>query len=129
MVYAYVYFTLVEINDLFFLQANAFRNAHKIYVNGSDVPDAVASFVDLYEHYNLPSYLRRNVASTGYLQPTPIQMQAIPLMLHVSQYHQEKHTHIYHHRLRHNKYMPCSWLLDFCSSVAEIALSVVSLGF
>ncbi|CAI8027584.1 Probable ATP-dependent RNA helicase DDX52 [Geodia barretti] len=67
---------------IFFLQANAFRNAHKIYVNGSDVPDAVASFADLYEHYNLPSYLRRNVASAGYLKPTPIQMQAIPLMLH-----------------------------------------------
>ena len=80
---------------IFFLQANAFRNAHKIYVNGSDVPDAVASFADLYEHYNLPSYLRRNIASAGYLQPTPIQMQAIPLMLHVSsQYHRNTHTYI-----------------------------------
>ena len=114
---------------IFFLQANAFRNAHKIYVNGSDVPDAVASFADLYEHYNLPSYLRRNIASAGYLKPTPIQMQATPLMLHVSQYHLEN-THIrLYHRLRHNNYMPCSALLDFCSSVAEIALSIVSMGF
>ena len=66
------------------LQANAFRNAHKIYVSGSDVPDPVASFTDLYEHYNLPTYLRRNITAAQYTHPTPIQMQAIPLMLHVS---------------------------------------------
>lgn len=67
-------------------QANAFRNAHKIYVSGADVPDAVGTFSDLYEHYSLPSYLQRNITAAGYLQPTPVQMQAIPLMLHVSQF-------------------------------------------
>lgn len=65
-------------------QANAFRNTHKIYVSGSDVPDAVSSFEQLYENYNFPSFLKRSVTAAGYLTPTPIQMQAIPLMLHVS---------------------------------------------
>ena len=65
-------------------QANALRNAHKIYVSGADIPDAVASFDDLYKHYLLPSYLQRNITTAGYLTPTPIQMQTIPLMLHVS---------------------------------------------
>ena len=69
---------------LFLLQANAFRNAHKIYVSGPDVPDAVGSFAELQESYKLPTYLRRNITAAGYTQPTPIQMQAIPLMLHVS---------------------------------------------
>ena len=67
-------------------QANAFRNVHKIYVSGADIPDAVASFEDLYQHYDIPSYLKRSISNAGYHQPTPIQMQAIPLMLHVSTY-------------------------------------------
>ena len=65
------------------LQANAFRNAHKIYVNGSDIPDSMATFQQLYEHYSIPAYLKKNIAAAGYEEPTPVQMQAIPLMLHV----------------------------------------------
>ena len=53
-------------------------------MSGSDIPDAVASFDELYERYSIPPFLKRNIATAGYLQPTPIQMQAIPLMLHVS---------------------------------------------
>ena len=28
-------------------QANAFRNSHRIYVSGADIPDAVGSFEEL----------------------------------------------------------------------------------
>lgn len=63
-------------------EANAFRNAHRIYVSGSDIPDTVAKFEDLKTSYNLPSYILKNIATVGYKEPTPIQMQAIPLMLH-----------------------------------------------
>jgi hypothetical protein len=54
-------------------------------VSGPDVPDAVGSFDDLSSSpYSLPRYILKNVAAMGYQEPTPIQMQAIPLMLHVS---------------------------------------------
>ena len=65
------------------MQANAFRNSHRIYVSGPDIPDAVESFKQLFSSYTLPSYMARNVTSVGYLEPTPIQMQALPLLLQV----------------------------------------------
>ena len=65
-------------------QANAFRNSHRIYVSGPDVPDAVESFEKLSSAYSLPHYIIKNVTSMDYQEPTPIQMQAIPLMLRVS---------------------------------------------
>lgn len=34
--------------------------------------------------YRLAPYMIGNVTKRGYQQPTPIQMQAIPLMIHVS---------------------------------------------
>ena len=67
-----------------FSQANAFRNSHRIYVSGPDVPDAVESFEKLSSAYSLPHYIIKNVTSMDYQEPTPIQMQAIPLMLRVS---------------------------------------------
>lgn len=33
--------------------------------------------------YNCPSYLLRNLAKLGFREPTPIQRQAIPVLLHV----------------------------------------------
>lgn len=65
------------------MQANAFRNSHRIYVSGPDIPDAVESFEKLFSVYTFPSYITKNVPSVGYLEPTPIQMQAIPLILQV----------------------------------------------
>ena len=64
-------------------QANAFRNSHRIYVRGSDIPDAMESFQVLDSSYSLPPYILKNVVSMGYSEPTPIQMQVIPLMLQV----------------------------------------------
>ena len=34
--------------------------------------------------YKLASYMIENVTKRGYHKPTPIQMQAVPLMIHVS---------------------------------------------
>ena len=34
--------------------------------------------------YKLAPYMIENVTKRGYQSPTPIQMQAIPLMIHVS---------------------------------------------
>ena len=64
-------------------QANAFRNSHRIYISGPDVPEPMRSFGELGQSYSLPPYILKNVASVGYSEPTPIQMQGIPLMLQV----------------------------------------------
>ena len=53
-------------------------------MTGADVPDAVGTFEQLSLSHSLPRYIVKNVEAMGYLEPTPIQMQAIPLMLHVS---------------------------------------------
>ena len=43
--------------------------------------------------YRLAPYMIENVTKRGYQQPTPIQMQAIPLMIHVSTCSWTEHTH------------------------------------
>jgi ATP-dependent RNA helicase DDX52/ROK1 len=63
-------------------QANAFRNENHIYVKGADVPEPIASFQQLQDLYSVRLYMLKNVIESGYLEPTPIQMQAIPLMMH-----------------------------------------------
>jgi ATP-dependent RNA helicase DDX52/ROK1 len=60
---------------------NALRNAHQIHVSGSDVPDPVDTFEQLVEMYELPQYIVTNIEAAGYTSPTPIQMQAMPLLL------------------------------------------------
>ena len=88
-------FALVSLG--FWVQARALRNAHRIHVVGSDVPDAMESFQDLAGDHQLPPYLLRNIEAAGYVQPTPIQMQAIPLMLQVCTHkctYTHTHTHI-----------------------------------
>ena len=62
---------------------NAFRNAHEIHVLGPDTPDVVDSFEWPAKRYRLLPVVMKNVQTAGYPMPTPIQMQAIPLMLQV----------------------------------------------
>ena len=40
--------------------------------------------ISCYFSYKVPSYIVKNLSSAGFYSPTPIQMQAIPVMLHVS---------------------------------------------
>ena len=63
-------------------RANALRHANKIYVEGSDCPAPLTAFADLAEApFAVPAFLVRNIASCRYDEPTPIQMQSIPIML------------------------------------------------
>ncbi|XP_028396880.1 probable ATP-dependent RNA helicase DDX52 [Dendronephthya gigantea] len=73
--------SIEKLSELQREKVNAFRNKHHIYVNGSDIPDPIECFTDLDSQYALPHYLLNNVLESGYAQPTPIQMQAIPLLL------------------------------------------------
>lgn len=59
-----------------------FRKKHNIHVSGRNIPSPLQmSFMELRSRYNCKSYLLRNLADLGFEEPTPIQRQAIPVML------------------------------------------------
>ncbi|XP_024119542.1 probable ATP-dependent RNA helicase DDX52 [Oryzias melastigma] len=61
---------------------NRIRSQHRINVHGSDVPDPVCTFEELQSEYHLNPRVLQNLKDAGLNSPTPIQMQAIPLMMH-----------------------------------------------
>ncbi|XP_044532599.1 probable ATP-dependent RNA helicase DDX52 isoform X2 [Gracilinanus agilis] len=61
---------------------NRFRNKHRIHIQGTDLPEPIASFQQLDQEYKIHSQLLKNILNAGFQSPTPIQMQAIPVMLH-----------------------------------------------
>nr|XP_015222817.1 PREDICTED: probable ATP-dependent RNA helicase DDX52 [Lepisosteus oculatus] len=63
-------------------KVNRLRHQNRINVRGTDVPDPVATFAELAEEYQVDPRLIQNIRAAGFQTPTPIQMQAIPLMLH-----------------------------------------------
>ncbi|KAJ3082206.1 DEAD (Asp-Glu-Ala-Asp) box polypeptide 52, partial [Quaeritorhiza haematococci] len=60
-------------------EVKTFRNQNRIRVYGTDVPNLVRSFEELSD--TLLPFLRKNLTTHQYTEPTPIQMQAIPIML------------------------------------------------
>ena len=61
------------------------RNKYHINVNGNDVVEPIETFDQLFEKYkDIPQQLKTNLLSYGFAEPTPIQMQSIPIMLSVS---------------------------------------------
>lgn len=64
-------------------QINQMRNANRISVTGSRVPKLISEFDELRTNYQVPVNLLKNMKDSGYVVPTPIQMQAIPVMLEV----------------------------------------------
>ncbi|XP_014669170.1 PREDICTED: probable ATP-dependent RNA helicase DDX52 [Priapulus caudatus] len=63
-------------------EVNALRNRHKIHVQGTDLPEPVESFSQLQTEYQLLPQLVENIVAVGYVDPTPIQMQAVTVMMH-----------------------------------------------
>lgn len=61
---------------------NRMRHQNRINVHGTDIPDPVSTFEELQEEYQLDLRIIQNIRAAGFQTPTPIQMQAIPLMLH-----------------------------------------------
>ncbi|KAM9002716.1 probable ATP-dependent RNA helicase DDX52 isoform X1 [Sarcophilus harrisii] len=61
---------------------NCLRNKHKIHIQGTDLPEPITSFQQLDQEYKIHSRLLQNILDAGFQTPTPIQMQAIPVMLH-----------------------------------------------
>ncbi|VDO43381.1 unnamed protein product [Haemonchus placei] len=61
----------------FDIEIHQLRRSNRIYTWGEDIPDPFIDFTDL----NLPSQLMSSLNEFGIGEPTPIQMQAIPLMM------------------------------------------------
>ncbi|KAJ8347722.1 hypothetical protein SKAU_G00263110 [Synaphobranchus kaupii] len=61
---------------------NRIRHQNRINVHGTDIPDPVSTFEELQEEYRLDPRIVQNIRAAGFQTPTPIQMQAVPLMLH-----------------------------------------------
>ncbi|KAH8380454.1 hypothetical protein KR009_010751, partial [Drosophila setifemur] len=61
--------------------ANDLRKQHNISVLGKNVPAPVTSFEALTKEFKLLPRLQENLLSRGFPQPTPIQMQALPVLL------------------------------------------------
>jgi len=64
-------------------QVNHFRNQHHIHVYGTDIPEPVATFEQLQAEYSIDARIMSNLQSMGFHTPTVIEMQAIPVMIHV----------------------------------------------
>ncbi|KYN27282.1 PREDICTED: probable ATP-dependent RNA helicase DDX52 [Trachymyrmex cornetzi] len=60
---------------------NHLRNMNRISVTGSHVPKLILEFNELKTNYQVSENLLNNMKNSGYLYPTPIQMQAMPIML------------------------------------------------
>ena len=61
-------------------KVNQFRNIHHIHVKGTDIPDPVETWDKLRNQYGVAEDVLQ-VLKDAYPSPTPVQMQAIPLML------------------------------------------------
>lgn len=57
-----------------------------ISVTGSHVPKLILEFDELRTSYQVPENLLNNMKSSGYVYPTPIQMQAMPVLLEVCKF-------------------------------------------
>ncbi|KAI9154394.1 hypothetical protein LWI28_025715 [Acer negundo] len=58
-----------------------FRKKYSIHVSGTNVPSPLKTFAELSSRYGCESYLLHNLAELGFKEPTPIQRQAIPVLL------------------------------------------------
>ena len=62
-------------------EINAFRNRLQIKAKGNDVPNPAATFSDMKIFPDLKPIIIANIEESTWKEPTPIQMQAITVML------------------------------------------------
>ncbi|KAH7676911.1 RNA helicase protein [Dioscorea alata] len=62
-------------------QAALLRKKHGIHISGHNVPAPLQSFEELSSRYGCKPFLLRNLSELGFKEPTPIQRQAIPILL------------------------------------------------
>ncbi|KAL6841867.1 hypothetical protein ACP4OV_028379 [Aristida adscensionis] len=62
-------------------RAAILRKRFDIHISGQNAPAPIESFEELVSRYGCDSYLARNLSKLGFQEPTPIQRQAIPVLL------------------------------------------------
>ncbi|GAB0099135.1 RNA helicase [Sergentomyia squamirostris] len=67
-------------NQLATEAVNRLRNKYKISINGADAPPPVETFDEMAQKFSLRMIVTNNLTICGYRDPTPIQMQAMPVM-------------------------------------------------
>lgn len=73
--------TVTVIDDRTEEEINAFRNRMQIKVKGEGIPPPEATFQQMNVAKEIKSVLLRNIELSYWKEPTPIQMQAIPIQL------------------------------------------------
>nr|GFA79591.1 DEAD-box ATP-dependent RNA helicase 57 [Tanacetum cinerariifolium] len=58
-----------------------FRKQHNIHTSGTNITSPLQDFSELRSRYECKPYILRNLAELKIKEPTPIQMQAIPILL------------------------------------------------
>ncbi|KAM5559866.1 DEAD-box ATP-dependent RNA helicase 57 [Rosa sericea] len=57
------------------------RKKYNVHVSGNNIPSPLENFSELSSRFGCEEYLLRNLAELGFEEPTPIQRQAIPVLL------------------------------------------------
>lgn len=57
------------------------KSQDRIHVIGEDLPDPIDSFETMQRIYHLDDVFMENLRKAQFTRPTPVQMQAIPLMM------------------------------------------------
>uniref|UniRef100_A0A671LQH3 ATP-dependent RNA helicase n=1 Tax=Sinocyclocheilus anshuiensis TaxID=1608454 RepID=A0A671LQH3_9TELE len=73
--------SLKRLKQLHQEKVNRIRHQNRINVHGTDIPDPISTFEELQKEYDLDPRIVQNIKAAGFQTPTPIQMQAIPLMM------------------------------------------------
>jgi len=73
--------TKTKAMEIYQEKINQFRNSYKISTNGTDIPDPFNDWDVLKERYQVSDTVLENIKHGGFTTPTPVQMQAIPVML------------------------------------------------
>lgn len=79
-----IYISPKSIAISFMFQINHLRNLNRISITGTHVPKLILEFDELRTNYQVSEKLLNNMKACGYMYPTPIQKQAIPVMLEVN---------------------------------------------
>lgn len=62
--------------------ASIFRKANQSNVTGTDIPLPIGSFDDLITSFQFNEKLLKNLINSEFVEPTPIQSECIPIMMH-----------------------------------------------
>ena len=73
--------TTDKISALKLEELNRLKRVNRLHSVGTDVPNPISQFQQLQAEYGMNQQLLKNTESAGYTTPTPIQMQAIPVMM------------------------------------------------